>query len=154
MKYGTLASVAMILKHGKREDLLPHARKLLEWIVSAEFKNNPGSNVQKLVYKIIQRIGTYLIHIHLNYIQFLFTFQLGLTFLPPKMVSWRYQRGNRSLAANLSAGDTKTNEVTEQPLIISPAEAVHSEDIDVPDEIEEVIDQLIQGLGSGDSVVR
>lgn len=53
----------MILKHGKREDLLPHARNLLEWIVGAEFKNNPGSNVQKLVYKIIQRIG---IHIHTN----------------------------------------------------------------------------------------
>lgn len=57
VKYGCLASVAMILKHGKREDLLPHARKLLEWIINAEFKNNSGTNIQKLVYKNIQRIG-------------------------------------------------------------------------------------------------
>lgn len=55
--YGTLACVATILKHGKREDMLTYAPSLLEWIVNAEFKNNSGSNIQKLVYKIIQRIG-------------------------------------------------------------------------------------------------
>lgn len=55
--YGSLACVATILKHGKREDLLPYAPSLLEWIVNAEFKNNSGANIQKLVYKIIQRIG-------------------------------------------------------------------------------------------------
>lgn len=57
VKYGTLACIATILKHGKREDLLPYARRLLEWIINAEFKNNVGSNIQKLVYKIVQRIG-------------------------------------------------------------------------------------------------
>lgn len=55
--YGSLACVATILKHGKRDDLLPYAPSLLEWIVNAEFKNNSGANIQKLVYKIIQRIG-------------------------------------------------------------------------------------------------
>lgn len=59
--YGTLACVATILKHGKREDMLPFAPSLLEWIVNAEFKNNSGSNIQKLVYKIIQRIGLYFV---------------------------------------------------------------------------------------------
>lgn len=73
VKYGTLASVAMILKNGKREDLLPHATKLLQWIINSEFKNNPGSNVQKLVYKIIQRIGMY---IEILFIQKLFCFNL------------------------------------------------------------------------------
>lgn len=57
--YGSLACVATILKHGKREDLLPYAPFLLEWIVNAEFKINCGSNIQKLVYKIVQRIGLY-----------------------------------------------------------------------------------------------
>lgn len=61
VKYGTLACIATIIKHGKREDLLPHARRLLEWIIHAEFKSNVGSNIQKLVYKIIQRIGKFLI---------------------------------------------------------------------------------------------
>lgn len=56
-RYGCLACVARILKHGKREDLLPYATYLLEWIVNADFKMCAGSNIQKLVYKIIQRIG-------------------------------------------------------------------------------------------------
>lgn len=132
-KYGTLACVAMILKHGKREDLLPHARKLLQWVINAEFKSSSGANVQKLVYKIIQRIG--------------------MTFLPPRVVSWRYQRGSRSLAANLSAGDCKkslsgiSNENEKEG-------NGEDDEIDVPDEVEEVIDQLIQGLGCADSIVR
>lgn len=50
----------MILKHGKREDLLPHARRLLQWIVNEEIKINGDTNVQKLVYKIVQRIGLFL----------------------------------------------------------------------------------------------
>ncbi|XP_030759284.1 tubulin-specific chaperone D [Sitophilus oryzae] len=127
VKYGTLSCIATIIKHGKREDVLPHARVLLEWIINSEFKENSGSNVQKLVYKIIQRIG--------------------LTFLPPLIASWRYQRGNRSLAANLSAGgDLRTSTSNEIPDL--------NVNINIPDEVEEVIDQLIQGLRCPDSVVR
>uniref|UniRef100_A0A6P7FPZ1 Tubulin-specific chaperone D n=1 Tax=Diabrotica virgifera virgifera TaxID=50390 RepID=A0A6P7FPZ1_DIAVI len=128
--YGSLACVATILKHGKREDLLPYTRNLLQWVVNAEFKNKSGSNIQKLVYKIIQRIG--------------------LTFLPPRIATWRYKRGNRSLAANLSSGDNSVSRTSN-----SIEEETDTEDIiDVPDEIEEVIDQLIQGLRSTDGVVR
>ncbi|XP_050312705.1 tubulin-specific chaperone D [Anthonomus grandis grandis] len=131
IKYGTLACIAMIIKHGKREDILQHAPKILSWIINSEFKESSGTSVQKLVYKIVQRIG--------------------LTFLPPRLASWRYQRGNRSLAANLSAaaGDLSSyipsfNRSEEQP----------EEQFNVPDEVEEVIDQLIQGLRCADSVVR
>ncbi|KAF7283125.1 hypothetical protein GWI33_001275 [Rhynchophorus ferrugineus] len=128
VKYGTLACIASIIKHGKREDILPHAHTLLEWIINSEFKENSGSNVQKLTYKIIQRIG--------------------LTFLPPKVAAWRYTRGNRCLVANLSAaGDLETDKSDEEINDLAT-------DIDVPDEVEEVIDQLIQGLRCPDSVVR
>lgn len=132
-KYGTLACVAMILKHGKRDDLLPHARNLLQWIINAEFKTSAEANVQKLVYKIVQRIG--------------------MTFLAPRMVAWRYQRGSRSLTANLSGGDCKklTNDGAERQVEDGVEE---EEEFDVPDEVEEVIDQLIQGLGCSDSIVR
>lgn len=75
-----------------------------------------------------------------------------MTFLPPRVATWRYQRGSRSLAANLSAGDGgSTSAVPKQDSTNGESE---SEDIDVPDEIEEVIDELIQGLGCGDSIVR
>ncbi|KAG5900138.1 hypothetical protein JTB14_012811 [Gonioctena quinquepunctata] len=130
VKYGTLACVATILKHGKREDLLPHARTLLEWIVNAEFRNNSGSNIQKLVYKIIQRIG--------------------LTFLPPRIASWRYKRGQRSLAANLSSGDSSVVKTPDK----SEEQRETDDDTEVPDEVEEVIDQLMQGLRSLDGIVR
>ncbi|KAJ8938560.1 hypothetical protein NQ314_011450 [Rhamnusium bicolor] len=131
VKYGTLACIATILKHGKREDLLPYTRRLLEWIVNDEFKNNSGSNIQKLVYKIVQRIG--------------------LTFLPPRVAAWRYRRGNRSLAANLSAGD---GSVPNTSINNTEVEEPEENDLEVPDEVEEVIDQLIHGLRSFDSIVR
>ncbi|XP_056642378.1 tubulin-specific chaperone D [Diorhabda sublineata] len=128
--YGALACVATILKHGKREDLLPYTRNLLQWVVNAEFRNNSGANIQKLVYKIIQRIG--------------------LTFLAPRIATWRYKRGNRSLAANLSSGDSTVSSTSNHI-----EEEIDVEDtIEVPDEIEEVIDQLIQGLRNSDGVVR
>ncbi|XP_066141125.1 tubulin-specific chaperone D [Euwallacea fornicatus] len=129
VKYGTLACIAMIIKHGKREDILPHAQKLLAWIINSEFKDSSGTNVQKLVYKIIQRIG--------------------LTFLPPQIASWRYQRGSRSLAANLNAAGDLSLNIEGNHSVERPEEAV-----DVPDEVEEVIDQLIQGLRCADGVVR
>ncbi|VEN50767.1 unnamed protein product [Callosobruchus maculatus] len=131
VREGTLACVATILKHGKREDMLPYASQLLIWIVNADFKNNCGTNIEKLVYKIIQRIG--------------------LIFLPPRLASWRYKRGNRSLAANLSSGDSGTVANTSTN---HHEETECDEDIEVPDEIEEVIDQLIQGLRSSDGIVR
>lgn len=127
-KEGTLSSVAMILKHGKREDLLPHAQKLLQWIITDDVKANSGTNVQKLIYKIVQRIG--------------------LVFLPPRMATWRYQRGNRSLTANL-CGDGSPLAPSSDNL-----DSQLDENIDVPDEIEEVFDQLIQGLRSSDGIVR
>lgn len=57
IRYGILSSISMLLKHGKRDDLLPYAPMLLRWIINAEFKNDSGTNIQKFVYKIIQRIG-------------------------------------------------------------------------------------------------
>lgn len=130
VKYGTLACIAMIIKHSKREDILPHAEKLLSWIINSEFKDSSGTNVQKLVYKIIQRIG--------------------LTFLPPRIASWRYQRGNRSLSANLNAGgDLSSNTASN-----NHNEKLEEEAIDIPDAVEEVIDQVIHGLRCPDSVVR
>lgn len=134
IKYGTLACVAMILKHGKREDLLPHVRNLLQWVINADLKNSTEANVQKLVYKIVQRIG--------------------MTFLAPRVVAWRYQRGSRSLAANLSAGDCEKSAGGVGHSVGDGAVRLEDEEIDVPDEVEEVIDQLIQGLGCSDSIVR
>jgi len=73
VKFGQLAAVAAILKHGKREDLLPYADKLLQWITSCQYKDDNDFLKYKNYVKIIQRIG--LVH------------------LKPRIASWRYKRG-------------------------------------------------------------
>lgn len=85
--FGKLAAISNILKHGKREDLLVHAPKILAWMLSCDYKS--GNDFLKIKYfvKIIQR--------------------LGLVFLKPRLAKWRYQRGSRSLSAKLAAGSTK-----------------------------------------------
>lgn len=84
--YGKLAAVSSILKHGKREDLLVHAPKILAWMLSGDYKSNNDFLKNKYFVKIIQR--------------------LGLVFLKPRLAKWRYQRGSRSLTAKLAVGDS------------------------------------------------
>lgn len=81
--FGKLAAISNILKHGKREDLLVHAPNLLKWILSCDYKSGNDFLQNKYLVKIVQR--------------------LGLVFLRPQLAKWRYQRGSRSLAANLIA---------------------------------------------------
>jgi hypothetical protein len=54
---GSLAAIASILKHGKREDLLPHAHSLLKCILARKYQGNPNILVRKFSIKVIQRIG-------------------------------------------------------------------------------------------------
>lgn len=84
--FGKLAAISNILKHGKREDLLPHASKLLQWLQSRDYKAGSDFLKNKYFVKIIQR--------------------LGLVFLKPRLAAWRYQRGSRSLTAKLATKQT------------------------------------------------
>lgn len=122
----SLTAIAAILKHGKRADLLPHAKTLLEKVLESNYKASKNSLLRKYGVKIIQRIG--------------------LTFLKPKLASWRYQRGSRSLADNLNFGNSSTvrQNVLEED----------DEDIEVPDEMEEIIEELMQGLRDPETVIR
>lgn len=120
---GALSTIAMILKYGKREDLLPFATKLLRFIINTEYKDTPGTQIPKLGYKIIQRIG--------------------LIYLKPRLMSWRYQRGNRVLALALHCGDySDSNTISQND---DDDNEVVDADADVPEEIEDVIDELMQG---------
>ncbi|XP_075230882.1 tubulin folding cofactor D [Lycorma delicatula] len=134
-RFGPLSSLAAILKHGEREDLLPHAPKLLSFILNSKCRNDSYRLTRKYAIKIIQRIG--------------------LTFLKVRIATWRYSRGSRSLALNLNAGDC----LQQVPSIIDNKASETSpvsddEDIDVPAEVEEVIEELIQGLRDPDITIR
>lgn len=60
-RFGPLASLAAILKHGKREDLLPHAPRLLECILAAKCQQDEYPLSSKYAMKIVARIGRHLI---------------------------------------------------------------------------------------------
>jgi hypothetical protein len=126
--YGALQAIAAILKHGKREDILQFAPKILSWILAQDFKDSTDFLKNKFHIKIIQR--------------------LGLVFMPPKIAVWRYNRGSRSLQTNLTENTDKTVEFG------STTVAAIDDDVEVPEEIEEVIEQLLGGLRSSSGDVR
>lgn len=76
------------------------------------------------------------------------TLFLGLTFLKPKIASWRYQRGSRSLSINIKGVSTEDGKAEKME------EEEDEEDEEVVGEVEEVIDSLLQGLKDKDTIVR
>jgi len=125
---GALVATCAIAKHTKREDILKYAPTLLSKLQEAKFKDHGNTIIRKLSLKLVQR--------------------LGMIFLKAKIASWRYQRGSRSLALNLNAaGADETNEKSKAP-------EDDDEEYDVPDEVEEVIEELLCGLRDKDTIVR
>lgn len=132
IRYGTLIAIAAILKHGKREDLLPYAPKILKWILDQDFKDSTDFLKNKYYIKIVQR--------------------LGLIFMPPKIALWRYNRGSRSLQTNLATESTQAQSVELGSTVVIASSEL--DDVEVPDEIEEVVEQLLHGLRSASGDVR
>uniref|UniRef100_A0A8U8CN08 Tubulin-specific chaperone D n=1 Tax=Geospiza parvula TaxID=87175 RepID=A0A8U8CN08_GEOPR len=130
---GMLQALAQLFKHGKREDCLPYAATVLECLDSCKLSESNQMVLRKLGMKLVQR--------------------LGLTFVKPKVAKWRYQRGCRSLAANLQAqGAAVQNQKRE--VAAAEAEADDDEEYDIPAEIENVVEQLLVGLKDKDTIVR
>ncbi|XP_053309176.1 tubulin-specific chaperone D [Spea bombifrons] len=125
---GMLQALAQLFKHGKREDCLPHASAVLSALDSCRLSDSNQTILRKLGTKLVQR--------------------LGLTFLKTKVAKWRYQRGSRCLAANLlqSPSDTQAPEPSHSP--------EEDEEYDIPEEIENIVEQLLVGLKDKDTIVR
>lgn len=71
--------------------------------------------------------------------------------LPIQIAVWRYKRGCRSLAVNLSGGDPGASLANNE---IDSNESEGDSNIHIPDEIEQVIDTLLGGLTDSDITVR
>ncbi len=127
---GALKALSAILKQGKRDDLLPHSKTLLQVVSGQELKRHHNVLLRKFSLKVIQRIG--------------------LTFLKSKVAAWRYQRGSRSLALNLQPTAEQSGK-SESPKDDGDAE---EEEYDIPEEIEEVIEELLGGLRDKETVIR
>ncbi|KAJ3277479.1 hypothetical protein HK104_003260, partial [Borealophlyctis nickersoniae] len=79
------------------------------------------------------------------------TQRLGLCYMKPRVAAWRYQRGNRSLVKNLGGENPAKTAVT------LPAETLTEEDMDdeeVPEEMDEIVEILLNGLRDKDTIVR
>jgi hypothetical protein len=74
-------ALCSVVKHGKREDLLPYAGPLLERVLKSASKEHTNTTIRKYYLKLVQR--------------------LGLIFLKTRVAAWRYQRGSRSITINL-----------------------------------------------------
>ncbi|XP_050391441.1 tubulin-specific chaperone D [Patella vulgata] len=126
---GVLSTIALLYKHGKREDVLQYAPKVLDGISECNLKEKENSILRKIAIKVTQR--------------------LGLTFLKTQVISWRYNRGNRSLASNLQSNKDDTV-VNKQVNTIQDDEG-HE---DIPESIEEILGELLEGLRDRDTIVR
>ncbi|KAM5272695.1 tubulin-specific chaperone D [Ctenodactylus gundi] len=126
---GVLQALAQVFKHGKREDCLPYAPIVLRCLDGCRLPDSSQTLLRKLGVKLGQR--------------------LGLTFLKPRVAGWRYQRGCRSLAANLQLR-TPAGSEQKLPTVTSDGD----EDYNVPEGVENVIEQLLVGLKDRDTVVR
>ena len=88
---GVLKSLVEIFKHGHREKLSTCIECVPVLYNITQYENTQGglervnSLQRKLIIKLSQRIG--------------------LQYLPPRVVKWRYQRGKRSLLQNLSTSE-------------------------------------------------
>ncbi|CAM9269553.1 unnamed protein product, partial [Discosporangium mesarthrocarpum] len=154
---GIMQTLAQIFKRGHREKLVRAIPIVFGSVVRlGEQATNSQSLFRKMVIKVLQRIGA--------------------TFLKPRVVKWRYQRGQRSLLQNLSSqSDGRHPQGPEKdPPVSSPAagtppgdedcgaggrgegeeEEDAEEDVDMPEELEEIIEALLCGLRDWDTVVR
>ncbi|KAF7659956.1 hypothetical protein LDENG_00290530 [Lucifuga dentata] len=127
---GALQSLAKLFKHGKRDDLLQFAPTVLQCLQQKCLSESILATLRKLGIKLIQR--------------------LGLTFLKPRLAKWRYQRGSRSLADNLS----KSQSAVTTALTTEMETQEQEEDYDIPEEVENIIEQLLVGLKDKETIVR
>ncbi|XP_064092677.1 tubulin-specific chaperone D-like isoform X2 [Macrobrachium nipponense] len=129
-KLGVLRALGLIFKHGKREEMLPYSKGALMRIIESKSTTCIDTPVRKLAMKLIQRIG--------------------LTFLKPKVATWRYQMGSRSLSINIQGASSQDEFKKDLEL----KEHCDDDDDEVAAEVEEVIDCLLQGLKDKDTIVR
>jgi tubulin-specific chaperone D len=135
---GAASALAGVLKHGARAALAPAAPAL--WRQCSSLAGAADVLRSPLLRRLAVKLAT----------------RIGLLLLRPKLVSWRYQRGARSLHVTL--GGTSANAVA--PSTNGDANghvAVVDDDgdnYDVPEEMEAIFELLLNSLQDSDTVVR
>ncbi|KAG7383272.1 hypothetical protein PHYPSEUDO_003895 [Phytophthora pseudosyringae] len=141
---GIMLCLAHIAKNSPREQHIQASRiyfstvmKLVAHLTEDNARSDrPSSSTlhRKLSVKLVQR--------------------LGLLYLPPKVQSWRYSRGLRSLELNMQSLGLGTGDAA----TATPSRPQESDDDDdafeVVEELEQIVEVLLCGLRDKDTVVR
>jgi tubulin-specific chaperone D len=81
--------------------------------------------------------------------------RIGCIFLKPRVAKWRYQRGARSLAANLSThGIISSSSIVKPDVVMEHDESDDELDENQYEQLEMIIQLLLESLKEDDSVVR
>jgi len=128
---GALAGLSSVFRHGKREDLLGVVDLIYPLLAVGKRLGKNNAAARKLWIKLTQRVG--------------------LCYLRPRIASWRYKRGFRSL---LSATGPSLLSASATPKTPESAEDDWGEDEEIPETIEEVIGAMLESLGDKSTVVR
>ena len=135
---GVLQTLSAIFKTGHRSNLLQQLRGIdLLWeqsILVAEGGTVGGSIiVRKLLVKLFARIGC--------------------AHLPPRIATWRYQRGKRSLVENLRGGGEGGSSSLDD-VSTTKAGCEYDDLFEIPDQVEDAMDQLLRSLTDPATIVR
>eukprot|EP01060_Flectonema_neradi_P027568 TRINITY_DN3716_c0_g8_i1.p1 TRINITY_DN3716_c0_g8~~TRINITY_DN3716_c0_g8_i1.p1 ORF type:complete len:1250 (+),score=279.39 TRINITY_DN3716_c0_g8_i1:677-4426(+) len=125
---GALSAIASLMKFGRREELAPHLGIISDMLTQEHLTELNNMLLSKMLVKSVQR--------------------LGLAYLKPRVVSWRYQRGMRSLLDNLKGGQQQQQQQQAQE------EQEEEEDDTAPEEVEPVLGVVLESLKNQDSIVR
>jgi len=138
---GVLRALAGIYKSGARDVLLAHAERT--WRDVSETFQSEYAKSSTLVRQLSVKLAT----------------RVGLVFMKPRVVSWRYNRGSRCLQDNLTSAEKKPNSdgaAGNSQTSTSIASGVASQgDSDFVDEaVDDIVEMFLVGLRDTDTVVR
>ena len=140
---GVLQTLAALVKTGHRSNLLSTEQKLKgietlweQSILVAGSKAVGSVVLRKLFVKLFARIGC--------------------AYLPPKVATWRYQRGKRSLVENLMkrTESTQRDDDSSDKCEINESSSLSHDLFFVPDQVEDAADQLLRSLTDPATIVR
>lgn len=142
---GCMKAMAEIINSAPREAVQSRISVLWDTLVQEQpWLSFKSALCRKLHTKLIQRIG--------------------LAFLKPKLAPWRYQRGHRSLLSNLqnqgndtdatSTGGSSSSGGGAGAAKGNAAGEDEEDEEDIPAEVEEVIQSLLEGLKDKETIVR